>query len=217
MRPLARRDELLLQNIGDQLVVYDQKRRRLHVLNRSAALVWRHCDGHRDVAQLAETIGRELGTPGDNEVILLALQQLDEAQLLKRRQSSTPQADSVSRREMMSRALGGLAAGVLMPMVTSCGSILDSTIGVVDPSNVSILVVTTTLPPNTTTTLPPNTTTTTTTLPPNTTTTTTTLPPTTTTTTTTHPPHTTTTTTTHPPHTTTTTTTLPPHPHHHHG
>jgi hypothetical protein len=126
MRPLARRDALLLQNVGDQLVVYDQKCQRLHVLSRSAALVWRHCDGGRDVEQLAALVGRELGTPAGDEVVLSALEQLDAAELLIARQGSTTSADSVTRREMMSRALGGLAAGVLLPVVTSCGSIVDA-------------------------------------------------------------------------------------------
>ena len=207
MRPLARRDGVLLQTVGDQLVVYDQKRRRLHVLSRSAALIWQHCDGDRDVAQLAEIIGRELGTPVDDEVIRLALEQLDQAELLNLPQASTSQADLVSRRQMVNRALGGLAAGVLLPVVTSCGSIVDS-LGVAAQNDVSPQeVTTTTTEPPTTTSVP----TTTTTAPPTTTpvpTTTTTAPPTTTpvpTTTTTAPPTTTTTTT-----TAATTTTSPP-------
>lgn len=58
MKPLASRDALLLQNVGDQLVVYDQARKRLHVLSRSAALVWQHCDGHTDEVQLTEIVAR---------------------------------------------------------------------------------------------------------------------------------------------------------------
>ena len=216
MRPLARRDALLLQSVGDQLVVYDQKRQRLHVLSRSAALVWQHCDGGRDVGQLADIVGRELGAPAGDDVILSALQQLDAAELLIARPGSTTSADSVTRREMMSRALGGLAAGVLLPVVTSCGSlvdamrptaartdtILETTTAATTPFSTTTIATT---PIGTTTTTPFTTTTTTTT--PFTTTTTTTSPITTTTTTTTTSPVTTTTTTS--PVTTTTTTTSP--------
>ena len=212
MRPLARRDALLLQTVGSQLVVYDRKRRRLHVLNRSAALVWQHCNGQRDLAQLAQIVGRELGTPADDEVIRLALQKLDDAELLIAWQDSAPHADAVSRREMMSRAMGGLAAAVLMPVVTSCGSIAESVVGAMRPSNVNLNVITTTttLLPGTTTTstspLPGTTTTSTSPLPGTTTTTTSPLPGTTTTTTTSPAPGTTTTTTSPLPGTTTTTT-----------
>jgi hypothetical protein len=144
MRPLAHRDALLLQDVGDQLVVFDQRRQRLHVLSRSAALVWRHCDGQRDIAELAGIIGRELGAPVNDEVILLALEQLREAELLSVRGDSTPLGDSVSRREMLSRAMGGLAAGLLLPVVTSCGSIADAVAPVTARSNAGILEVNTT-------------------------------------------------------------------------
>ena len=219
MKPLANRDSLLLQNVGDQLVVCDPARKSLHVLSRSAALVWQHCDGHHDVAELAAVVGRELGTAVSDDVILLALQQLEEAELLKTPPLSASRPPSVTRREMVGRALAGLAAGVMMPVVTSCGSIVDPTVGAAAAgARFGNLEVTT--PPGTTTTgTPPPTTTlqpttpgpSTTTIPPTTPgPTTTTVPP----TTTTLPPATTTTTTAAPTTTTTTTvattTTSPP-------
>lgn len=205
MKPLANRDAVLLERVGDQLVVYDQARRRLHVLSRSAALVWQHCDGRREVAELAEITARELGTPVEHEVVLLALQQLEEAGLLRTAHRSTPQVDSATRRAVLSRALGGLAAGVLMPIVTSCGSLADSVTGVsasssdLDPT--TTLAGTTTTTPLSTTTLAPTTPPSTTTLAPTTPPPTTTLAPTT-------PPPTTTLAPTTPPPTTTTTTTV---------
>ena len=207
MAHLARRDALLLQNVGDQLVVYDQKLQRLHVLSRSAALVWQHCDGHRDVAQLTDILGQELGTPADEAVTLLALGQLADAGLLEGSRESTPLADAVSRREMMNRALGGLAAGVLLPLVTSCGSIVDPVLGAATRSDVGGLDVTTTT--STSATTPLNTTTTSTTALNTTTTSTTATTPLNTTTTSTTPLTTTTTSTTST-STTSTTTTIPP-------
>jgi len=209
MKPLAYRDAVLLKSVGEQLVVYDRKRRRLHVLSRSAALVWEHCDGRRDVAQLAEIVSREFGTSADDQVVLVALQQLDAAGLLSARQESALLSNSVTRRDWMTQALGGLAAGVVLPVVTSCGSIVDSTIAATVRSDVGLLeeTTTTTTTPFTTTTTNTTPFTTTTSTTPFTTTTTSTTPFTTTTTTT---PFTTTTTSTTPFTTTTTSTTPPP-------
>jgi hypothetical protein len=212
MGPRARRDALLLQTVGDQLVLYDQNRRRLHVLSRSAAMLWQYCDGERDVSQLAELVGRELGTAADNAVVELALQQLEEAGLLAVRTDVTRRPNSVSRREMLNVAMGGLAAGVLLPVVTSCGSIVDAAVGAAraNLSDVGIQVVTTIATTVTTGTGPPTTTsttgtTTTSTTGTSTTSTTGTGPPTTTSTTSTAAPTTTSTSTTG-----TTTTTEPP-------
>ena len=216
MRPRAQRSGLLVQPVGDQLVVYDQARQRLHVLSRTAAAVWRHCDGRRTAAELIEPVGDELGTQVDESVIALALAQLDEARLLEERLAPAPGEDTLSRREVLHRAAAALVAGVLLPTVTSCGLPVEPT----SPGGASLSMheptVTTTStsgPPTTTTTStsgPPTTTTSSTSGPPTTTTTTTSGPPTTTTTTTSLPP--TTTTTTSPIPTTTTTTTTTPAP-----
>jgi hypothetical protein len=214
MRPRALRTGLLVQTVGDQQVVYDQKRQRLHVLNRTTSLVWRHCDGQRTLSDLVELVGRELDAAVDESVIRLALEQLTEARLLEGAAASTSGTESLSRREMLQRA-AAVAVGVLVPSITSCGSPLAPD-GAPNPSaaaRLSLDINTTTTsgaPTTTTTSGAPTTTTTSTSGPPTTTTTTTstTGAPTTTTTTTLAPTTTTTTSTT----TSTTTTTTTPAP-----
>jgi hypothetical protein len=216
MRPRSRSAGLLVQQVGDQLVAYDQLRQRLHVLSPTAALTWRQCNGRNDVAALAELVSRELGIAPDERLIMLALEQLDEARLLEERLAPAASADAVSRREMLQWAAAA-AAGVFLPTITSCGAPLGPDGGPTAPGGPRLglgvdttTLGTTALPTTTigTTTLPPTTTIGTTTLPPTTTIGTTTLPPTTTIGTTTLPPTTTSTTTPFPP--TTTTTPFPP-------
>ena len=212
MRPRAQRSGFLVQPVGDQLVVYNQARQRLQVLSRTAAAVWRHCDGRRTAAELVEPVGDELGTRVDESVIQLALAQLDEARLLEERLAPAPGEDTLSRREVLHRAAAALVAGVLLPTVTSCGLPAEPTApgGASLSSHETATTTSTTAAPATTTTsttvattTTTSTTTTSTTSPlPTTTTTTSPLP---TTTTTTSPLPTTTTTTS----TTTTTTTTP--------
>jgi hypothetical protein len=233
MRPRAQHSRFLVKPVGDQLVVFDQSRQQLHVLNRTTAVVWRHCDGRHTVAELIDLVGGELGAPVDESVITAALAQLDEARLLENRLPLASGDDKVSRRDLLHMA-GALAAGIMLPAITSCGVPTDpasvasasfSTQDTTSPPTTTTTggppTTTTSGPPTTTTSGPPTTTTsgppttTTTSGPPTTTTTsgpttTTTSPPTTTTTstTTTSPPTTTTTTST----TTTTTTTTTPAP-----
>lgn len=212
MRPRALRTGLLVQTVGDQQVVYDQKRQRLHVLNRTTSLVWRHCDGQRTLPDLVELVGRELDAPVDESVVVLALEQLAEARLLEGAAATASGTESLSRREMLQRA-AAVAVGVLVPSITSCGSPLAPD-GAPNPSaaaRLSLEINTTTTsgaPTTTTTSGAPTTTTTSTSGAPTTTTTSTTGAPTTTTTTTSAPTTTTTTSTT----TSTTTTTTTPAP-----
>lgn len=203
MRPRAQRSGFLMKAVGDQLVAFDQSRQRLHVLSRTAALVWRHCDGTHTVADLVGLVGDELGAPVDESLITLALAQLDEVHLLEEPVASKTRDDGLSRRDLLQRA-AAMAAGIMLPTITSCGiptepASLSAVFNFHDPN------LTTT---STTATTPLVTTTTSTTTPAGTTTTSTTTPAgTTTTSTTSTTPLVTTTTSTTPLVTTTSTTT----------
>ena len=120
MRPRALRTGFLTKPVGDQMVVFDQSRQQLHVLNRTTALVWQHCDGNHTVAELIELVGGELGAPVDDAVITLALTQLDDARLLEKQVGPALSEEKVSRRDMLHIA-GALAAGIMLPTITSCG------------------------------------------------------------------------------------------------
>ena len=64
-RPLAREEDLIVEELGDELLVYDTKVDRGHSLSAVAARVWQACDGRTPVeglcAQLdldADEVGR---------------------------------------------------------------------------------------------------------------------------------------------------------------
>ena len=113
MKPQSRRSGLLIRELPDELVVYDQEQHRAHCLNRTAALVFRHADGTRTPADLALLPG------ADDQVVSLALEQLAAAGLLEGGVSGSDAASDagMSRREMARRV--GLAAAILLPAVAS--------------------------------------------------------------------------------------------------
>lgn len=119
MMPQAREDGLLVQELPDETLVYDLTRHRAHCLNRTAAVVWRHCDGQTTVEEMARLLQNELNIPAGVEVVWLALDRLRRAHLL--RQWMTPPAGVArcSRREVMRKLglVGGLS--LLLPAVVS--------------------------------------------------------------------------------------------------
>ncbi len=118
MLPEARRD-VLVQEVGDEVVIYDREWDRLHRLNPTAALIWRHCDGKTTVTELAELLHHELNLPLDEELAWLSLDRLEDAHLLSSRLTPPTEITGVSRRLVMQRL--GLAGGatLLLPVVTS--------------------------------------------------------------------------------------------------
>ena len=102
----------------DEVLVYDQKRHRAHCLNHTAALVWKHCDGKKSVAEVAEAMSRQAGKRVGEDVVRLALDELAKSRLLEESGARKWRGgEGMSRREMMKRA--GLAAAVALPVVTS--------------------------------------------------------------------------------------------------
>src|SRR5919202_6081381 len=83
LMPHARTDQLVVSEVDDEVLVYDRTRDRAHCLNRTTALVWRHCDGRTTIEALAARLQGELGAPVEAEVVWLALRQLDRAHLLR--------------------------------------------------------------------------------------------------------------------------------------
>ena len=111
-RPRARTAGLLVRDLGDEVVVYELESHRGHCLNRTAALVWRACDGQGTVAAIAVRLGRELGAPVDESLVRYTLRRLREARLLE---PGIQEAATLTRRQL-ARRIGQVA---LLPVVVS--------------------------------------------------------------------------------------------------
>lgn len=118
MTPQARCDRLIVQEMGEETVIYDEQRDRIHLLNRTAALVWGRCDGTRTASEIAGILQGELAAPVTEEIVWFALDRLDKAHLLRERLARPP-AVSLSRRQMLRKAalVGGIS--LLLPVVQS--------------------------------------------------------------------------------------------------
>ncbi len=115
--PRARKNDLIVKEMPDEVLVYDLIRDKAHCLNHTAALIWNYCDGRTSVPRIAGRLEKELNTTVDERVVWLALNHLSKNHLLE--ESVVPPAFmmGINRREMI-RALG-VAAVVAVPVVTS--------------------------------------------------------------------------------------------------
>ena len=111
--PRARVD-CLSQEFGDEVLVYDLQRDVGHCLNSTAAAAWKVCDGKSSPSQIARTLSRQLSGPVDESVVLLALDQLADADLLVEPEVTVGRP---SRRVAIRRI--GVAAAIVLPLVTS--------------------------------------------------------------------------------------------------
>ena len=119
MTPKARHENLVVQELGDETVVYDEKRNHVHRLNRTSALVWKNCDGRKTVADLSEVLRVEMGASVTEEIVWLALDQLEKERLLEEKLVRPEDVKNITRRQMLKKAalVGGMT--LLLPVVQS--------------------------------------------------------------------------------------------------
>jgi hypothetical protein len=117
--PVARTKDLVVNELPDELLVYDLKTNKAHCLNQSANLVWKHCDGKTSVADLTLILSEELHTQVDADIVWLALGQLSKARLLEEQAASPLGKGRLSRRVVIRKLGRGVAVAATLPLVMS--------------------------------------------------------------------------------------------------
>lgn len=112
--PLARKEGLIIQAIGNELVVYDSSAKQAHNLNATATKVWKLCNGKRSVSEIAQIAGRELHQPVSEQVLWYALARLEEYGLLESTVSVPTAMAGISRREFLTKFA---VAAAIVPVV----------------------------------------------------------------------------------------------------
>jgi hypothetical protein len=118
LKPQARTDELVIEELGAELLVYDSANKRAHCLGSTAASVWRACDGEGDVSTLPQTLGLSA------EEVTRALDELEALDLFERTglevlQSGSDEGSGITRRQLTMRSVKAGAAVAVAPIVYS--------------------------------------------------------------------------------------------------
>ena len=117
--PRARQDELVVEELQDETLVYDLKRHKARCLNRTAALVWRCCDGQTSVAEVAALLEERLAIPTDEAVVWMALDRLSRADLLSEPVTLPADRAQYSRRQMLRTLRRAAGISLLLPVIES--------------------------------------------------------------------------------------------------
>jgi hypothetical protein len=114
--PRARTENLLVEELAGEVLVYDLENDRAHCLNRTASLIWKNCDGVKRLEELISILENEFTIPVDEAVVWLALKQLKKFRLLQN-ESVLPAAFArVSRRDLMRKYL---PMALALPLITT--------------------------------------------------------------------------------------------------
>jgi len=111
-----KRIRALTRPFDDELIVYDARTHIAHCLNRTAALVWRECDGETTVQDIVKKLQDKLQSEAD-AVVQLAVMRLQKAGLLEKSDALLVEGELWKRRDLLKRIR--TVAMVAIPLVTS--------------------------------------------------------------------------------------------------
>jgi len=115
INPVARQTGLVVQEMPDEVLVYDLDSNKAHCLNQSAALVWKSCDGNNSVTDIVRQFESNGGGKVTEDFVWLAIDQLNENNLLE--SNLAPRFKGQSRRQVLKTI--GLASMVALPIIAS--------------------------------------------------------------------------------------------------
>ncbi len=113
--PKSRQNDLVVQELPDEVLIYDLKKHKAFCLNHTAAFVWQQADGETTVGQIAYLLQKKLRTPVDESVVWFALERLEKDGLLENKVAAPVMFAGMSRRDLI-RTLGKSAV-VALPLV----------------------------------------------------------------------------------------------------
>lgn len=115
--PSVRRNNLVVQEISDELMIYDLNENKAFCLNETSAKVWQLCDGKKSLGQISKELGRQLNTSPDVGLVWLALNQLKINKLLENSADIEDKYLGMSRREVIKKV--GFGTMIALPLVSS--------------------------------------------------------------------------------------------------
>lgn len=108
-------DDISIQQIGAETLVYDERRHKAFCLNSSSSVIWWLADGERTVAEISRKASLQLESELDEAFVEFALDQLRKDGLIE--PSAIEVEHAMSRRAMLQRL--GVGGVMLLPMVAA--------------------------------------------------------------------------------------------------
>lgn len=109
--PLARSENIVVQELGREVLIYDLKTHKAFNLNETSSIVYRACDGFTSFEEL------RIKHQFTDELIFLALDELKKQNLIAEDQNYESPFAGMTRRQVIRKV--GLATMVALPVIAS--------------------------------------------------------------------------------------------------
>jgi hypothetical protein len=115
--PQNRKANIVVQDLENEILIYDLSINKAYCLNQTSALVFQFCDGNSSVAEISDAMSIKLKTLVSEDLVWLAIEGLKKDNLIENEAEVPNHFVGLSRREVVKRV--GLASMVILPIISS--------------------------------------------------------------------------------------------------
>lgn len=117
VKPTARKNDLVIQQADNEVLVYDLNTNKAACLNETAAFVWQNCNGSNAIADIAQALGRKTNSEVNDDLVWLAIDELSKNKLLEEKVAVEYSFTDTSRRDVIKKI--GLGTMIALPLIAS--------------------------------------------------------------------------------------------------
>lgn len=130
MKPIARKENIVMQETTNETIVYDLGINKAFILNKISAFVWQNCDGTKEISEISKALAIHSKQSVNDNTVWLAIEQLKTHNLLANAKEINSGFEGLNRREVIKKiGLGTVTAlpvitGIMVPTAVSARSCL---------------------------------------------------------------------------------------------
>lgn len=117
IKPKARKSDIVIQEFGNETLVYDLSSNKAFNLNETSTIIWQLSDGSKTISEIADAVSKNFNSLVSVEFVWLALEQLRKEDLIENEVEIANLFEGVSRRAMIRQV--GLSSMIAFPIITS--------------------------------------------------------------------------------------------------
>lgn len=115
--PKSRQENLVLQELDNEIIIYNLSNNKAFCLNETSALIWQLCNGERNISQISQLAQQKTKTEVNEDLVWFAIEQLKKEKLISSEVDTPQQFIGKSRREIIKKI--GLGTMIALPVVAS--------------------------------------------------------------------------------------------------
>jgi hypothetical protein len=115
--PKTRNENIVVQEIENEILIYDLELNKAFCLNETSAIIYQLCDGKNSIADISSSIAKKLNQPINDELIWLALDGFKKDNLLENNEQFEVDFNGLTRRQVIKKV--GFGSLVILPIISS--------------------------------------------------------------------------------------------------